>query len=146
MKKLLLFTLVLLAGSIFQRSTATDISNPSAAAAFDEDFYGGAYLLFAGEFGGDVTPKEIASNTKLDVDGCAAGSKIYQFTLHVKKDGRTSKFTGKSNELTKEMHTALKGLSPGDEFSFKHVKAQLPKKDGEVDVWAKTFYVVGSKA
>jgi len=39
------------------------------------------------------------------------------------------------------MHTQLKQLSVGDEFTFKNTKAQLPKK-GTVDVWAKKFTIV----
>jgi hypothetical protein len=114
--------------------------------SLEADIYGGAYLLFADKFGGDLTQKDIAGQTKLGVGGCAAGSKIFQFTLYVKKNGRTTKFVGDTNTLTPAMHKALKNLSPGDEFSFKHVKARLPKKGGAVDVWAKPFYVIGRKA
>ncbi|KAA3640543.1 MAG: hypothetical protein DWQ02_01895 [Bacteroidetes bacterium] len=146
MKKLLLLAFLLTIGFVFQKASAKDLSSPAAECTLEKDGFGGAYLLFCGKFGGDLSPKQIAKETKLGVDGCAAGSKIFQFTLYVKKNGRSTKYVGKSNELTEEMHKALKSLQPGDQFSFKHVKAQLPRKGGEVDVWAKTFYVVGSKA
>ncbi len=146
MKKLLLLALLFTSGFTFQKVSAKELSNPAAECTMEEAGLGGAYLLFCGKFGGDLTPKQIAKETKLGVDGCAAGSKIFQFTLYIKKNGRSTKYVGKSNELTEEMHNALKSLKPGDQFSFKHVKAQLPRKGGEVDVWAKPFFVVGSKA
>ena len=146
MKNLFVFALALTIPFLFQNATATSIPAIEKDLHIEDDIFGGAYLLFAGKFGGDLTPKDIAGTTKLGVDGCAAGSKIFQFTLYVKKNGSTTKFIGDSDELTPEMHKALKSLSTGDEFSFKHVKARLPKKGGEVDVWAKTFFVTGRKA
>ena len=102
---------------------------------------GGAYLVFAGKFGGKLTKKAIAATNTLSVEGCAKGSVIYKFDLKVTKNGRTQTFHGDSDELSTDMHKALKALEPGDEFVFKKVKARLPK-DGTVDVWGKKFTVV----
>ena len=41
---------------------------------------GGAYCIFAGQFGGEIAKKELTAHKELQVAGCAAGSKIFQFT------------------------------------------------------------------
>ena len=107
-----------------------------------DELVGGAYLTFAGKFGGDVTRKDLSSHDAVEVSGCAKGSKIFQFTLYVTKKGKTTSFQTKSSNLTSEMVSHLKTLSPGDEFEFKRIKANLPKGDGVVDVHSKKFYVV----
>ena len=140
MKKLILaFTMILLSGSVYQTANA-HISWDSKAAP-DADLFGGAYLMFAGKFGGELTKAEIAKTKALTVDGCAYGSVIFEYDLKITKKGKTTTFHGKSNELTDEMHTALKQLSVGDEFTFDNTKARLPK-EGTVDVRAKKFTIV----
>lgn len=104
--------------------------------------YGGAYVVFAGKFGGDITQKEIESHSEVKVEGCAKGSRIFQFTLCVTKNGKTSTLTNKSNILTDEMATQLKSLSKGDSFEFQQTKAYLPNSKDVVDVHGKKFVVV----
>lgn len=107
---------------------------------------GGAYAIFSGKFGGEITKKEIAEHQKLSVDGCAKGSRIFKFTLEVTKNGKTSSFQNDSNVLTKEMITKLKELSPGDAFEFTKTKAYLPNGKDVVDVHGKKFVVVQQTA
>ncbi len=102
---------------------------------------GGAYLMFAGKYGGSITKKEMEGQNQLGVDGCARGSKIFQYTLEVSKGGKTSSHQADSNVLTKEMVTQLKSLSAGDSFEFKKIKAHLPNKKDVVDVHSKKFVV-----
>lgn len=99
-------------------------------------------MVFAGKFGGEITQKEIASNSEVKVEGCAKGSRIFQFTLSVTKNGKTSTLTNKSNLLTDEMITQLKSLSKGDSFEFQQTKAYLPNSKDVVDVHGKKFVVV----
>lgn len=107
---------------------------------------GGAYLVFAGKFGGEVTKSEIEKQTTLGVDGCAKGSRIFQFTLEVSKAGKTTAYRGSSNVLSKEIITGLRSLSTGDSFEFKKVKAYLPNGKDMVDVHGKKFTIVAKKA
>ena len=131
--------MILFTGFIYQTSNAHVSIDPSTS--LNEDFFGGAYLVFAGKFGGELSKKDIAGTKILGVDGCAKGSVIYQFDLKITKKGKTTTFHGKSNHLTKEMHAQLMQLSAGDEFIFKNIKARLPK-EGTVDVWARKFTIV----
>jgi hypothetical protein len=103
---------------------------------------GGAFLLYAGKFGGDVNKKEIAEQRELAVDGCAKGSKIFKYTLVVTKGGQSFTYQASSNTLTTEMQTKLKSLSAGDSFEFSQIKAYLPNGKDVVDVHAKKFFVV----
>ncbi len=103
---------------------------------------GGAYLLFAGKFGGDVSKKEIESQRDLAVDGCAKGSRIFKYTLVVNKGGQSSTYQSSSNVLTSEMHSKLKSLSAGDYFEFSQIKAYLPNGKDVVEVSAKKYYVI----
>ncbi len=140
MKKLFLaLATILLAGISYQPSNA-HISMDSKTAS-DLDLFGGAYLTFAGKHGGDLTKQEVAKTKALEVEGCAKGSVVFQFSLEITKNGKTTTFAGKSNDLTTEMHNLLKQLSAGDEFTFKNTKARLPKEE-IVEVWAKKFTIV----
>lgn len=103
---------------------------------------GGAYLMYAGKNGGNITPKEITGQTELKVDGCAKGSRIFEFTLHITKGGKTSTFSHRSNTLSSEMLKQLQNLSRGDVFEFKNTKAYLPNGNDVVDVHAPKFTVV----
>ena len=102
---------------------------------------GGAYLTIAGKFGGEITKSELTKVTSLEIQGCAAGAKIFQFVLVVKKERKSQSFKGDSGILTKEMHMQLQALTKGDEFSFKDVKAHL-NSNTVVDVWAKKFVII----
>ncbi len=130
---------ILLTSFSFQESHAHVVSDLDVSP--DVEIAGGAYLVFAGKFGGELTKKDIAATKALSVEGCAKGSVIYKFDLKVTKNGKTKSYHGTSDELTREMHKALKELESGDEFTFKKVKARLPK-EGTVDVWGKKFTVV----
>jgi hypothetical protein len=103
---------------------------------------GGAYAVFAGKFGGDITKKEIAENQKLSVEGCARGSEIFKFTLNITKNGKTNSYQSESNILNKELISKLKELSPGDAFEFTKTKAYLPNGKDVVDVHGRKFVVV----
>jgi len=137
-KHLLYLTLMLLPAS-FLVSFSVLATIPETAIETD---YGGAYLVFAGKFGGDITRKEIESNTEVKVEGCAKGSRIFQFTLSVTKNGKTTTLTNKSNLLTDEMATQLKSLTKGDSFEFQQTKAYLANSKDVVDVHGRKFVVV----
>ena len=111
-------------------------------AAGRETVAGGAYVIFAGKYGGEITRKEIESHSEVKVDGCAAGSKIFQFTLSITKGGQTTMLTGQSGVLTGEMLNRLKNLSKGDSFEFQNTKARLPNDGDVVNVHGKKFVVV----
>ncbi|MFK7770611.1 MAG: hypothetical protein AB8F94_00675 [Saprospiraceae bacterium] len=119
-------------------SFSTDGNIPAA----EEDVIGGAYLTFANKFGGTVTQKDLNRTDEIGVDGCAKGSRIFQFKLKITKNGKTTSYEGTSPSLTKTMLTDLRNLTKGDEFIFKRVKAYLPDGESEVDVWGKKFTVV----
>jgi hypothetical protein len=103
---------------------------------------GGAYLLFAGRFGGEVSKKEIAEQKELAVEGCAKGSRIFQYTLVVTKGNQTFTYKASSNALTMEMQAKLKSLAAGDSFEFTQIKAYLPDGKDVVDVHGKKFNVI----
>lgn len=103
---------------------------------------GGAYLTFAGEFGGDITLKKMSATNQLGVAGCAAGSLITKFTLKVKrKNKRTQTITGTSHQFNKHIKTVLEELKIGDSFEFSRVRAKLPS-GGSVDVICRSFTVI----
>ena len=103
---------------------------------------GGAYLTFAGEFGGEITLKEMSVTNQLGVAGCAAGSLITKFTLKVKrKNKRIQTITSTSHQLNKHIKSILKELEIGDSFEFSKVKAKLPT-GGTVDVICRKFTVI----
>jgi len=88
---------------------------------------GGAYLTFAGEFGGEITLKKMSATNKLGVAGCAAGSLITTFTLKIKRQHKRAKtFKGTSHLLNKRLKSTLKELKIGDTFEFSEVSAKLP--------------------
>jgi len=140
MKKLFLAVATILFTGLFYQTTNAHISLESNA-KLDAELFGGAYLVFAGKFGGELTKKDVANTKTLSVEGCAKGSKIYKFDLKITKNGKTTTYHGNSDQLTEEMHAQLKQLSVGDEFTFKNTKARLPV-EGTVDVWAKKFTIV----
>ncbi|HZV69415.1 MAG TPA: hypothetical protein VFG10_07725 [Saprospiraceae bacterium] len=103
--------------------------------------FGGAYLYFAGKYGGEIKKKDLAGQKELKVEGCAKGSKIISYTLEINKRGTKSAFSGRSNVLSDEMVTKLQGLEPGDTFEFKEVKATMPNTKDVVDVHGQKFVV-----
>ena len=139
---LLCLPLMLLPVSFLAGISVPATISPVDLEATVEADYGGAYVIFAGKFGGEITQKEIASHSEIKVEGCAKGSRIFQFTLRVTKGGKTSTLTNKSNSLTGEMVTQLKSLSKGDSFEFQQTKAYLPNGKDVVDVVGKKFIVV----
>lgn len=138
LKHLLYLTLMLLPAG-FSARISVPLSGPEATAG---TAYGGAYVVFAGKFGGEITRKEIESHSEVKVEGCAKGSRIFQFTLSVTKNGKTSTLTNQSNILTGEMAAQLKSLSKGDSFEFQQTKAYLPNSKNVVDVHGRKFVVV----
>lgn len=102
---------------------------------------GGAYVLFANKYGGKITKKELEGHQEIKVEGCAKGSRIFQFSLEVTKGGKTTTFHSKSQTLSKEMIAALKALSSGDAFEFKNTKACMPNGKDVVDVRCERFFI-----
>jgi len=107
----------------------------------DTEFMGGAYATFAGKFGGDITQKELILNSEVGVAGCAVGSLIYKFSLHVSSDNKTRVFKGTSHLLTRDMLKSLRSLKQGDTFEFKGIKGHLPS-GSEIEVLGRIFTVV----
>jgi len=102
---------------------------------------GGAYLTYAGKFGGEISSSDLKNPCKIGIEGCAKGSKIYQFTLYVVQNQKSTVYKGTSHELSPEAIKHLKNLSAGDEFRFENIKATLPT-GSKVDVFARKFSVV----
>lgn len=115
--------------------TNSEIENPTIK-------IGGAYLTFAGAFGGEITLKKMSTTNKLGVAGCAAGSLITKFTLKIKRQHqRVQTFKGTSHLLNKQLKSVLKELKTGDTFEFSKVSAKLPT-GSSVDVICRTFSVI----
>jgi hypothetical protein len=140
MKNLFLISLVTFLSGSFRDAPFTNLASGIDEISVDSPS-GGAFLTFAGKFGGEVTKKDIESNRELGVDGCARGSKIFTYTLDVNKGGRIQTFQASSNVLSSEMHSKLKSLTAGDSFEFRQIKAYLPNGKDVVDVHAKKFIV-----
>ncbi|MET2984657.1 hypothetical protein [Aureibaculum conchae] len=131
---LTILTLTFFVPAILNSSNLT-----SKVAPFDKT--GGAYLTIAGKFGGDISKQEIEDNYKLGVEGCAKGSKITQFTIHIKATGKTITVKEDTDTLNSKILSHLKDLKKGDTFTFKNVKAKLPS-GSNVDVVSRTFTIV----
>ena len=108
------------------------------------DAIGGAYCVFANKFGGEISKKDLLDYNELEIFGCAAGSKIFKFTLVITKNGQKSTYQGKLKLLTDAMLAKLRSLSAGDEFIFNDMQAKLPNGNGNVDVMGKKFIVVNN--
>ena len=142
LEKLAIMALMLgLIGSWTARLVASPVSKKKVDSSVSS-VLGGAYLLFAGKFGGDVSKKDIEAQRELAVDGCAKGSRIFKYTLVVTKAGQSTTYQSASNVLTGEMLNKLKNLSAGDYFEFSQVKAYLPNGKDVVDVSTKRFFVI----
>ncbi|MDW3652247.1 MAG: hypothetical protein R8P61_34545 [Bacteroidia bacterium] len=98
---------------------------------------GGAYLTLAGKFGGNISQAELKAECKLGIEGCAKGSKIFQYSLYI----HDKVYKGNSHSLSDEAIAHLKKLEKGEEFYFKRIRAKLPEGNN-VDVFARTFTVV----
>lgn len=103
---------------------------------------GGAYVVFAGKFGGELSKQEMAGQTEVKVDGCAKGARIFEFTLYITKGGERITLRGNSNVLSREIRAELNALNKGDAFEFKDTKAYLPNSKDVVEVHARKFIVV----
>lgn len=136
-----LTALLLLASSFVHipMRTAIPVQNQAATDLPDA---GGAYVVFAGKFGGEITPQEIASQTELSVDGCARGARIFEVTLSITKGGQTNTWTHNSHLLTPDMRAQLKSLTKGDVFEFQKTKAYLGNSSDVVNVHSRKFVVV----
>jgi hypothetical protein len=135
---LLFFALATFSAFTPGTATITPVENVIPA----EATMGGAYLVFAGKNGGDITKRELRGQTELGVEGCAKGSRVFSFSLEVNRDGKTQKMQAKSNVLSQDMITALASLDTGDSFEFKSMKAYLPNGKDVVDVHGRKFVVV----
>jgi len=142
MNFLLSGAVLMLACSFVESPVAHSGTTPDEVSASKEMPVGGAHLIFAGKFGGEITRKEIAEHQSLTVEGCAKGSRIFQFTLDVTQNGKTTTLQSENGVLTKAMLAKLKGLSSGDSFDFRKTKAYLPNGKDVVEVHAKKFVVV----
>jgi hypothetical protein len=109
--------------------------------ACTEDVLGGAYVTLADKFGGEIGTKELKTVRVLGIAGCAQGSKVYAFVLEIKSKGKTKRFIGDSNSLSKEILNNLGVLNKGDTFIFTKIKANLPT-GGKIDALGRTFTVV----
>ncbi len=122
--------------------TAAPTSFNATITSFEETPIGGAYLVFAGKRGGEVSTTDFKNQKELAVDGCAKGSKIFQFTLHITAGGKTTTMRTNSNKLTDDMVGKLEKLNRGDEFEFKNMKAYLPNGKDVVDVHGWKYTIV----
>jgi hypothetical protein len=130
-----------LMGSIFLIVFFTISNGFTTSNSIEISPQGGAYLTFAGKFGGELTKKDLRQNNKVKVSGCAKGSRIFKFTLHIVKKGKKSTFRTSSSNLTKKMIAQLRTLSKGDKFYFKNVEAYLPNGKDKVDVHSREFRI-----
>jgi hypothetical protein len=142
LKNNLWISAILLITSSISMGPDVHLTTTSKSTGSSERFYGGAYLIFAGKFGGEITQKEIAEHQAVTVDGCAVGSRIFKFTLDITHSGKTTSLQSESSKLTRTMVTQLSSLQPGDQFEFRKIKAYLPNGKDIVDVMGKKFVVV----
>ena len=98
---------------------------------------GGAYLTLVGKFGGNISQGELKAECTLGIEGCAKGSKIFQYSLFIED----KMYKGSSHSLSDEAMAHLKKLEKGDEFHFERIRATLPGGN-KVDVYARKFTVV----
>lgn len=138
-----MFSLILAVGLMCSFTNGPVSLSPQAEPGVMADLpWGGAYLVFAGKFGGKVTKKQLEGQCEVQVDGCARGSRIFTFTLELSRAGKKTTYTSDSNALTDEMMAGLQALRVGDTFSFKKTKAYLPNGKDVVDVHSREFVVV----
>ena len=136
------FTVLLLMASSFTKQPVPAEALPTGQALNASVPLGGAWVLFAGKTGGELTRQQISTQNELFVDGCDKGAQITGFTLHFTKSGKTSTLSSRSNTLTYEMRYMLKSLAKGDQFEFKNTKALLSNGRDMVDVRGSKFVVV----
>ena len=131
------FILIALAMSLMSFDTSSlDVPSSDHMA-----FAGGAYLTIAGKFGGEITLDDLKSATEIVIMGCAEGAVVYQYDVEVRSHGKSARYAGTSNSLTKDICKAFAGLDAGDEIIFDRVKAKLSERD-KFDVTAKKFIVI----
>ncbi len=139
-KHIVLFGLITALFLVAFTTNKTDKNNSAIERAAIK--IGGAYLTFAGEFGGEITLERMSTTNKLGVAGCAAGSLITKFTLKIKRQHkRVQTFKGNSHLLNEQLKSVLKELKSGDTFAFSKVSAKLPTGNS-VNVVCRTFRVI----
>lgn len=131
---------LLLACSFVNKPVSAEAAVPNRH-AMEKVPVGGAYVFFAGKYSGDITKQELASQTEVQVEGCAKGARIFKFTLAITKGGNTVTCTTDSNVLTPDMRTRLNSLSKGDAFEFRQIKAYIPNGKDVVDVRGARFTI-----
>lgn len=102
---------------------------------------GGAFVYFAGKYGGEISKQEMAGQVEVKVEGCAKGARITALTLVVTQGRKTSTFTGNTGVLTAEMRTKLNTLSKDDCFEFRDMKAYWTDEKKEIAVSGAKFVV-----
>lgn len=108
--------------------------------------FGGAWVLFAGKYGGEINKQEIAAQTCITVGGCSKDWRVTTFTLVVTQSGKTNSYTTDSATLTAEMSTQLNSLKNGDAFEFQQTKAYIKEGKYLVDVRDAKFTVIDKRA
>lgn len=141
-KQILLSAVAVLFTCSFNASDATPPGSNTNAVNINSLPVGGAYLTLAGKYGGNISKKELQGSCTLAVNGCAHGSRIFQFTLVVTQNGKKTSYETQSSSLNQDMIAKLKSLSAGDEFEFKGTKAYMPNGKDVVDVRSEKFVVV----
>jgi hypothetical protein len=137
-------TLVFLVGFAYQAPLKCESISDSANISMQDcngDISGGAYVTFAGKFGGEINKNEIQSTTELGIAGCAVGSKIYKFNLIIESRGETVSYKGESYVLSEEILKSLRSLQQGDTFEFTEIKAHLPN-GGKIDALGRKYTIV----
>ena len=108
--------------------------------------FGGAWVLFAGKYGGEISKQEIAAQTGITVGGCSKDARVSTFTVSITKNGKTKSYTTDSGNLTAEMSTQLRSLNKGDVFEFNHTKAWINDGANHVNVRDAKFTVIDKSA
>jgi len=138
-KHIILFSLI--ASLFLVAFTTNNTGKINTTIENEKVIIGGAYLTFAGEFGGEITLNKMSITNKLGVAGCASGSLITKFTLKIKRQHkRVLTYKGTSHLFNKQLTSILTELKAGDSFEFSKVRAKLPT-GGSVDVVCRKFTV-----
>jgi hypothetical protein len=142
-KHLLLPAIVLCLTCSFGLAPVSTAHPMASTSKLDSKLIGGAYLVFAGKTGGNVSKKDLEGQTRLSMNGCpgAKESTIVSFTLEISKGGKTTRLQASSDKLTAEMVTKLKNLAAGDSFEFKKVMAHFANSKDLFEVHTQKFSV-----
>lgn len=124
--------------TIHPQSMAKEV--PSTGITLNRAEWGGIFLIFANQTGGEISREQLKGQKELRVEGCVKGSRVSSFTLVISSHGNKKTFSASDHSLTKEMVTALESLETGDAFEFTSVKATLPDQK-VVNVFTKKYVV-----